>query len=160
MGETNHKYPVFEVSILTVNHPDHDSERACIGDIISVRAPHHVIGTKEGKEFVWLRLEGPEQNSLQYLKHRVADYVDPDLKYMAERQYLKRYDKRRYCIPLERLKQLFPNFDIDRARDADDFYQPFITIDEADSGDYKYLAAEKPFRAEGLVFDKELGDYI
>lgn len=160
MGETYHKYPTMEVAILTVNRPDHDNERACPGDIIVIRRPHHVIGTKEGTEYIWLRFDGLEANGFWDLKGGSGTYMDPQYDAPDAKSFETRYDKRRYCIPLERLKKFIPSFDIARAQDPEDFYQPFITVDFADSGFYKYLCNEAPLTVDGLVFDKDIGDYL
>ena len=68
-----------------------------------------------------------------------------------------RYDKRRYAVPLERLAELDPTFDIDRAKDLNDVYQPYIPLDGDDG---TFLSEHSPFQAEGLIWDKELQDYL
>ncbi len=145
MGYTNRKYPVKEIAIITINYPDDNGgERAKEGDIITVRNPHHVIGLKERTNYLWLRVEGLEENDCNNLN-------------MDGGEGGVRYDKRRYCIPLHKLIEVFPSFDISRARNITDEYQPFMMLDE-DSGEY--LSPVKPFSVNGLVFDKITGEYL
>ncbi len=156
MGYRWRKWPVVEVAVLTVNRPDIPaSERACVGDIIAVRNPHYVIGTKETKDYIWLRIEGLEETDLWKLDGPAFDDKTLYLGWFEEKR--KRYEKRRYCIPLRTLKEYFPDFDIDRAKNPNDIYQPFMILDE---DNLTYLAPRKPFRVEGLVFDKVTGNYL
>lgn len=143
MGYTNRKYPVMEVAIRTRSYKDHDDERAKEGDIIAVRPPHFVIGTAERTGYIWLRIEGLEEGDFG-LQRTVFEGKT-------------RFDKRRYSIPLHKLKQVYPAFDINRAKDINDEYQPFIVLD-LDTG--VYLAPHKPFSVHGLVFDKVKGEYL
>lgn len=156
MGYTNRKFPIIEVGILTINYPDHDSERAKEGDIITAKIPkHNVMGTGVWKNRIRLFVEGFEEN--EYPKLVLEDFdtdIDDDEAY---EQKLPRYSKRRYCIPLRRLKKVFPAFDINKAKDPLDVYQPFTILDE-DNG--KYLTPRKPFNVHGLIFDKVKGDYV
>ena len=150
MGQTNRKYPIREVALSLENAPDNDSgtERKKLGDVVVVRNPHFVIGRLEAKPYLWLRLEGLEENEFSEIKLRV--HLDGD-------DAKERFDKCRYRIPLHRLKQVFPAFDIARAVDLDDIYQPFLTVDE---DNYFYLTEVKPFQVSGLVFDKATGEYL
>ena len=143
--EVNKIYPVAEVAILTQNRPDHISERAKEGDIITSRKAHYTIGTKERTNYLWLRIEGLEDEFMRQLT---------DLNFDGNSA---RYNKRRFSIPLHRLVEVFPSFDINRARDIADEYQPFMILDE-DTG--RYLVPVKPFQVSGLVFDKTLGVYL
>jgi hypothetical protein len=145
MGLTNHKYPTVEIAICLTDHADHDNERAKIGDIIAVRKPLGQIGTKEMSRFLWLQIEGLEEN--EFVRLRESVYGESS----------KLYDKRRYCIPLERLKKLFPSLDVNRCKDPDDKYQPFEPMEE-DKG--YTLTFEPPLAVSGLVFDKETGEYL
>lgn len=157
MGYTNRKFISKEIAILTEEYPDHDTERGCVGDIIVVRHKHGVIGLKEATNLIWLRVDGFEENDYEPLMYSNLD-VSWDFK--GQEPDIIRFDKRRFCIPLKRLKQLFPSFDIDRAKDTEDAYQPFITMDFSDSGYYYYLAYEKPLSIYGLVYDKTIQDYL
>ena len=156
MGYTNRKYPVREISIACINRPDHDNERLCVGDIVTIRKPHHVIGKKEAKSLIWLRVEGLEEIEIGTLVQESSGLMmDEDKAAVSER-----FEKRRYFIPLQRLKKIKPDFDIARAMDTNDSYQPFMVVDFADSGFFRYLASDKPLSVHGLIFDKIRGEYL
>jgi len=85
------------------------------------------------------------------------------------------HEKRRYCIPLDRLKVVAPWLDLARVRDVSQRYQPFIPIDpewpfhrfgtEArdQHGFQRFPAnvvARPPLNVHGLVFDKATMRYI
>lgn len=144
MADIYKKYPVKEIAILTQNYNDHLHERAKEGDIIAIRKPHNCIGTKEQTNYLWLRIEGLEELELELLNE---ENYEGNV----------RFEKRRYCIPLHRLKEVYPAFDITRARDMLDKYQPFMIIDE-ETG--RYLTPVKPFNIHGLIFDKTKGEYL
>ena len=150
MSYTNRIYISIEVALSLENAPDNASgtERKKIGDIVAIRKPHFVIGRLEAKPYVWLRLEGIEEVELHAIQSRLYEGNDPEK---------EGYDKARYCIPLHRIKAVFPSFDIDRALDLTDIYQPFLTIDE---DGFKYLTEIPPFQISGLVFDKSTGEYL
>ena len=129
------EYPVMEVGISCVNSKDHriDCMRRKRGDIIAIRKPHHCIGTKEAKDYLWLRIEGLEKGAMQALGQKEDDLEVPF--------------KRQYFIPMHRLKKVYPALDLNRVYDRDDEYQPFCTLDE----NYRYVTTNKPFQAKGLV---------
>lgn len=141
MGQTDPKYPIFEVAISCEDCAPHVSERKLAGDIIAVRRPGMEIGSGEDKRFLWLRLEGLEENEMAQLVASITGF-----------------DKRRYSIPLDRLKVLWPSFDMNRALDPNDSYQPFILIDG--DGPHWFLDITPAFSVHGLVYDKILGDYL
>lgn len=157
MSYTNREYPVMEIAIAAVNRPDHQNERLIPGDIISVRKPHFVIGTGEGSRVLWMLADGIEQMNWGNLS--TSNY-DMDISYINPDYSGERFDKRRYYIPFNRLKKVYPSFDINRAVNENDLYQPFITIDFSDSGYWYYLAKQKPLDVHGLVFDKVKGDFL
>lgn len=147
MGETNAVYPVCELALslesctpLAGGH-----ERKLAGDIIACRVPGSGIGTAEAHSYLWLRVEGLEENVCARLTDRVEEGGAA-------------FDKRRYCIPLERLQAVVPTFDIARALDPLDLYQPFLVVDE--DGPYTFLTMTPPLAAEGLIFDKVTGAYL
>ena len=119
MGQTNRQYPIFEVAPLCHNLPPCGAgERAMEGDIIAIRPPGQGAGRKERTRFLWLRLQGLEENEMGQLTTPLEE--DGII-----------YDKRRYGIPLARLKQLHPSLDLVRTRNSTDIYQPFSNgIDE------------------------------
>lgn len=151
MGETNPNYPTMEIALSMENAPDNISgaERKKLGDIIAIRAPGNACGIQEAKRYLWLRIEGLEENEFAAFIQQVFEPTDPETGLA--------FDKRRYCIPLGRLQTIYPALDQVRARDPDDFYQPFIMVD---SEDFSFVAADPPFQVSGLIFDKATGDYL
>ena len=142
---------IMEVAIALENaQDDSGGERKKEGDIIAVRLSGSYIGTKEATNHLWLRLEAADYERLQF-DALVEAVFEPD------QDTGTRYDKRRYCIPFGRLLILDPAFDVDRARDPADIYQPYLVVDEED---YTFVSSESPFQVSGLVFDKTVGDYL
>lgn len=150
MGETNPTYPVREVAIALENAPDNPSgaERKKKGDIVAIRASGEAIGAQEGKRYLWLRIEGLEENEMSLFTQQVREPTFPTG---------EPFDKRRYCVPLGRVQTLYPSFNMTRALDSNDFYQPFVLID---SEDFSIVTADAPWQVSGLVFDKATGDYL
>ena len=135
---------IVEVAICTDNLADHSGgERAKEGDIVAIRPPGTRIGTKEGKLFLWLRLD-----DLTHEQYVLAQILKEDG---------TRYDKRRFCIPLHRLEQLDPSFSPSRTIDQDDMYQPYLTVDEET---YEFLTVTRTFLVQGLVYDKVTQSYL
>lgn len=148
MGQTNPNYPVFEIAISCEHGGTHSGglkERKCVGDIIAIRRPAQAIGSKEMSRFLWLRVEGLEENEMA----RLTDPIE---------QNGETYDKRRYCIPLERLQAIVPSFNVNRAKDLNDKYQPFLNVDEEPP--YRFIGQHRPLNVRGLVFDKLTGRFI
>jgi len=145
-------YPIAEIAICLWSM---DGERLQEGDITSVRKPQIGIGLKEASRFLWLLIEGPEYIGYAGLKEKVTEPIDPTRLY-EDQAYIK-YDKRRYSIPLDRLKIVFPALDLARCRDLDDKYQPFYTLDDDNK---LWLTDRIPLDTAGLVFDKALGVYL
>jgi|SRR3990167_179690 len=144
MGYTNHNYPVMEIAISCEHggtHTGGTKERKCVGDIIAIRRPAQAVGRLEQSGYLWLRIEGLEENEM-------ARLTDP----------IEGHDKRRYCIPLDRLAQVVPSFNVARARDLADKYQPFLGVDE--DPPFRFICSERPFNVHGLVWDKQTGGYI
>ena len=142
MGYTNPNHPIFELALSLENcapHTGGTKERKLAGDIVAIRRPAQAIGTKEAKTYLWLRVQGLEENDMA----RLTDSIEG-------------FDKRRYCIPLERLKEIVPTFDIAKAMDPNVIYQPFLILDEED---FKFLGSEQPFEIEDILFDKQTGKY-
>jgi hypothetical protein len=151
MGVTNPNYPTMEIALCMVNAPDNadGTERMKKGDIIAIRKPADFIGSQEGKIFLWLHIDGPEENEFAAFAQQVYEPTDPETG--------ERFDKRRYEVPLGRLQVLYPAFNQSRATDPNDFYQPFLLID---SEDFEIVAADPAYVVSGLVFDKAIGDYL
>ena len=135
---------VCEVAILVKDYPE--SHRANEGDIITVRVPRGCIGRKERSSFLWVHIDGLTSDD-RHLKG--CDRVNETDKSVRA--------KRRYSVPLDRLKAVVPTLDLARVRDLNDEYQPFLTID-ARTGDCKLVGT--PLNMAGLVYDKLMGTYI
>ena len=150
MSQFARSYPDVEIAISTQSYSPLASghERVQEGDIVTVVGKLRTSrGLKAGKLFLWLRIYGEEIAFLQQLMEHIFDLDgdgDPG----------KQFDKKRFNIPLQRLKNQFPAFDLVRARDPLDDYQPFIPFDE---DDFRYLEgpALRPFALWGLVVDKK-----
>jgi len=151
MSFLNPNYPTMEVAISLVDYAPLASghERVLAGDIIAVRKPDTGIGTKELEDFLWLRLEGLEEDEFSKLTDNISDSTSNII-----------YDKRRYCIPLERLLELDSTFDIDLTLQAGSKYQPYLFVDY--ELDYSFVLENplQPFEVSGLVYDKVIGDYL
>lgn len=152
MPFTHRDYSIMEVAILGANHAPMASghERAVEGDIITIRHPLNGIGLSEMARFLWMRVEGEDIGNMIRFKHELREPLKENGSYEDGEPT---FDKRRFCIPLRRLKNVFPPLDIDRVRDLNDTYQPFLNVDE-DTG--LYLARHSPFPIIGLVYDKAL----
>jgi len=148
MSKTNIKYPVMEIMVSTISYADlsSGSERKNAGDIVAVRKPNIGAGLRELKRFIWMRVEGLEENDWTNLKLPVIDWNEK-----------RKFDKRRFAIPLQRLVQFNASFDIAKAQDANIIYQPFIPVDE-ETG--LWLADPRPINVMGLIHDKETGIYL
>lgn len=145
MGQTRKVYPVVEVAVLLESKAPLASghERAVEGDIIAVRPPNAGVGMLEMHRHLWLRLAGWEEGEIATLTE-------------GAREGEVRHEKRRYRIPLARLKQIKPDFDEAKARSTAEVYQPFLTVDE-DTG--LFTATTPPLDIHGLVLDTATGRY-
>ena len=147
MGQTNPNYPVREIAIAVEDCAAHTfatKERKLAGDIIACRRPAYIVGTGEVAVYLWLRVEGLEENEMARLTDMLVEGG-------------VRFDKRRYCIPLARLAEVAPGFSVARALDPADKYQPFLTFD---TESHLWLTAAPPFDVRGLVFDKQTGAFL
>ena len=160
MPQTFREYPIRTVAICTQDFAPHTNgtkERSLCGDITVIKTPwgqdHGTIGSSEATQWLWFQLEGLDKNEMGYLSGVNRVPFDP-----ADDGVHINYDKRRYCIPLERLKKLYPALDIAKAKDATVAYQPFVMT----QGDPPYYFLKKPkvFDVQGLVFDKAIGRYL
>jgi len=151
MGVLNPNYPVMEIAISLVSYAPlaSGSERILTGDIAAVRHPDIGVGRKEVEEYMWLRVEGLEEGEFYGLTELIEDSTSEII-----------YDKRRYCIPLEKILEVVPNFDIDLALDDDRIYQPFLLVDYDE--DYTFVLEDccLPLQISGLIYDKLIGDYL
>lgn len=148
MGQTRRAYPVYEVALSCEDCAPHSgglSERKLAGDIIALRRPHTSIGRKERATYLWLYLDGLEENDMAVLCDELMEGTT-------------RYEKRRYCIPFDRLAAVVPGFSIARALDVNDDYQPFLPIDLDEP--HVRLTRTPPLDVHGLVFDRATGVYL
>ena len=163
MTEWNKTYPLIEVAVSTRSYSaDGGGDRVQEGDIVAARivteGPGYAgIGLKEAKTFLWVRLEGVEEDNIQYLIDAVSE--EHPGRFEELEPSATKLDKRRYCIPLSRLQSYFPELDINKACDPNDPYQPFLTIDPEDDK-YLTLAPREPLNVEGLIFDKVTRTYF
>ena len=136
-------YSTFEMAILLVDLPDNGThERAKIGDIIAIRLHNlHHCGNAEKGMFLWIPVDGLEDDEMSVF----ADSVEG-------------FEKRRYCVPLDRLKELVPTLEMAKVLDPSIKYQPFTLPDEEDFN--RYLAPTAPLPIQGSVFDKAIGTYL
>ena len=144
MGETNRQYPVFEAALSCEDCAPHTNgihERKLAGDIIGIRRPALGIGSAERSRYIWLRLEGLEENEMWLLTELIPEF-----------------DKRRFAIPFTRLRQAYPDFDISRAMNRDEIYQPFLNVDH--NPPYYFLNEVPAFDVHGLVWDKVRGQFL
>lgn len=150
---TPREYPTVEIVVCAHSEVP---ERRQEGDILAVRRPDIGIGLAEAKLYLWLLVQGLAANEYDHLDDSIYEPFDPTGEYDPRSAY-PLFDKRRYCIPFTRLQAVFPTLDLSKARDTNDPYQPFYTIDEDNN---LWLTDRTPLAAEGLVFDKVNGVYI
>jgi len=134
-----------------------NGETISAGDIVACGPVVDHIGTKERHAFVWLLIRGLGRSVLDRFEDinieplgEAGSHDDLGIPYL-------RYDKRRFCIPLDRLVQRIPTFNETRALDENDLYQPFAMID-SDNGEV--LTWSQPLWAQGLVYDKAKMRYL
>ena len=153
MSFTPREYPTAEIAIALWNMAP---ERIQEGDIVAWRRPGPGVGTKEHELFLWMLIDGLEVSELPALTMPIWEPFDPTGEYEPASAYTL-YEKRRYNIPLTRLKTIYPALDLDRCRDLNDGYQPFYTID---ADNHLWLTDSTPFQATGLIFDRVEGVYL
>jgi len=113
MPQTYRDYTPLDIALRV--HYTNES-RAKLGDIAAAVPMRTRLGSKELHRFVWLRVYGLDWYEMRALQATVDEPV--------------LYEKRRYCVPLGRLKQVYPAFDIAKATDENVIYQPFLMVDE------------------------------
>jgi len=168
MPEDHRDYSMREVAVLVHDYPNtHQNERAREGDIIEIRKPIGQIGRLEAAHILWLLIEGLDTGEMAKLKERFFEGPDTEASPV--------YEKRRFCIPFDRLKQVVPSIDVNRIRDRADKYQPFLPVD-LDWPYYRFategynvhgwqylpagIIARPPLDVHGLVFDKKATRYL
>lgn len=112
--------------------------RAKAGDVIAIRPHRDAIGTKELRQFLMVTMDIADP--------RILDGLDmPNID--AKGQLVS---KRRFQIPLTRLKDLMSSLDLSRVADSRDPYQPFVNIV---GGNRALPVADIP--VTGTIVDKE-----
>ena len=167
MPEDHRDYSVLEVAIYIRDLPNTvGGERVKEGDIIAIREPLGYIGKSEAAQFLWLLIEGLDISDMFHFKDSFTE---------GDGQDAPRYEKRQYCIPLKRLKEVAPFVDLNRVRDGGDKYQPFLPVD-LDVPYYRFgteshsihglmhlpagLIARPPLDVHGLVFNKKTTRFV
>ncbi len=115
MAQTYRERFVWEVALLVRDYHDTANERAKAGDVVAMRKPfgHGEVGTGERSLYLWLRLRANRQLDELNLTQTLEEAGT-------------RYEKRRYCIPFDRLAKVAPWLDVGRVEDPADPYQPFM----------------------------------
>jgi hypothetical protein len=189
MPYTYREYPVWELGISTYTNPTDSTSvfriQAC--DIIEARYPHGGIGapgyiqTKMGLEdgrivdgpidplsqgtgVIWIHVYGWDRAWFEKLNTPFWSTALPDISDPIYSGDAVPYDKRRYCVPFERLKRVIPGFSVEMAIDFTQTYQPWAVVDMGnadnpyDAG--RFLAQGAPIYIDGLVYDKLTRRYI
>lgn len=149
IGTTRRDYPIRELALSLEDAAPlaSGSERTLVGDIVACRIPNIGIGLAEAHRYLWMRIDGFEQLDMDRLKMTLTEPRDDERIIDGA----TRFDKRRFCIPLKRLKQRI-DFDVSKALDPTVIYQPFQPIDE---DTFMFLDMRKPvLDAHGLIYDK------
>ena len=145
MAETYRDRSLFLVAVSGITQRDvGGGERLREGDIRAVARAHprmHVgTGHAQRCEVLWLYLE-------------TFGEIDLDRLTASQEEQGVRYDKRRYCIPLARLRRLSPTLDLARVRDPLDCYQPFLSgLDQDIPESYRYDEIGALLDSEGASF--------
>jgi len=137
---------VVEVALIIFGRQDDLLEKE--GDIVVARRQLGGCGLKEGSRFLWMQLAGLEENDLLALNinldtnnYEISEERDPDLA----------FDKHRYKIPFDSIVAQFSTVDLNRVRDPNDIYQPFM---EVDIESFWFLDNQQIANAGDLVIDK------
>ena len=117
------------------------------GDVIVCRNPLNGIGEKEGEMWLW---------GIADINELLANIIDKPRRDLITNKII---NKRRFKIPLEKIKQLDLNFSRSRARNLADKYQPYFTID------HNFLLVDPDpttFELEkmSVIWDKVEGKFI
>lgn len=103
------------------------------GDIIAARKPHTGVGRKSRQDFLWMWIDVDDLIAVQLLS------PSDDGRF-----------KRRYYIPLDRLKMRVPDLDMGRATDPREVYQPFVGL----SHEGERTKIPEAIKASDLIIDK------
>ncbi len=145
MAQTFRDVTPYLVAVAGITQPDvGGGERLREGDIRAVAWAHpqmHVgTGQAQRCEVLWLYLE-------------TFGEIELDRLVGGNEEQGVTYDKRRYCIPLPRLRALAPTLNLARVRDPTDCYQPFLgDIDQDIPENYRYDEIGPLLDSEGASF--------
>lgn len=143
MPQTYRSYPILEASICLFHGGTLESghRRSRRGDVVNIREMSKGTGLSVPKRYLFVPIYGFDIDEM----YRFTDTIEA-------------FEKRRYSIPLARIKQNYPALDMNKLLDQDEMYQPFILTDP-NTGLFHGLNIA-PFPAQGLIFDKKVGKYI
>lgn len=130
---------IYELAIQAFDYPEPD--RAKAGDIIVCRPATGSIGKEEMTSLIWLTIDVTNESVLSGLMEFPTD---------VQGQVIPG-SWRKFSIPLLRLKQLNASFDLTRAADPKDAYQPFVNI----SGSRMIVKESIPY--DQTILDKQTG---
>ena len=130
---------IYELAIQAFDYPEPD--RAKAGDIIVCRPATGSIGKEEMTSLIWLTIDVTNESVLSGLMEFPTDVQGRVIGGAW----------RKFAIPLLRLKQLNASFDLKRAADPMDAYQPFINVD----GGRVVVKEHIPY--DQSIVDKETG---
>lgn len=109
---------IYEIAIQAEDYQD--PRRAQVGDIITIRPARGTMGRKQVNHLIWITVDSP-------VDLNIADFKSPV--FAKDGTMLH---KRRFNIngSLDKLKQIMPSFDIEKAKNPRETYQPFLNLDE------------------------------
>jgi len=135
---------VYEIAIALFDSPSSVGTEE--GDIVVCRPPLKGIGKKEGTGYLWFRVD-------------ISEVLGNVLTQKWTNESGELVKKRRYNIPLDKIKNLRPTFSFSNARNLEYQYQPLMEIDS------KYLFVDSDpgtFALEilSVIKDKKIGEFI
>lgn len=129
---------IYEIAIQAFDYPE--PHRAKAGDIVCVRRPTHAIGTLEQASLLWITVDIPDPRIIDGITQPRVDGSG------------RVVEKRRFRIPLAKLKALMSSLDLDRVANPKDRYQPFVGV-RAVGGDI-VMDHKTPVPITGIFEDK------
>lgn len=130
----------YEVAIQAVDYGD--PKRVQVGDIVTMRPARGSVGRKELQSVIWVTINSPVDLGW-------ADFKEP----MRDKNG-EVIAKRRFSIGvgLGKLKTIMPSFDLAKAANPNEVYQPFVNVD-ATGGRQR---AKQDIPLTGLFTDKSV----
>lgn len=129
----------YEIAVQAVDY--RNPKRAQVGDIITVRQVRGAIGRKEVNHLIWFTVDSPVDLNVRDFRASVRDAKGGVVA------------KRRFSIgsDLSRLKTIMPSFDLAKAANANEVYQPFLNLDER----LGKQQSKQDLPLTGLIVDKD-----